>query len=301
MATLVVGCGYVGLRLAGQLAGRGGRVYGARRGIPDPAAFEEAGVIPLELDVTRPSTLERVPSGIRRVVNAVSSSRGGPGVYREVYLEGTRALIGRLGGIERYLHVGSTSVYGQSDGSWVDEDSERSPRTEGSRILVETEDLLLEAWRREGFPAVLARVSGIYGPGRGHLLARYLEGRAVLHRGGARHLNMIHVEDLVDLLEGLLDKGAPGEAYNLSDGAPVTQREFLEWLARELGGPLPPSSGEEPAGKRAPTDKRVSSRKACELTGHRFRYPSWRQGYAGPVALALQARLRAERAGGTAQ
>ena len=291
MEIAVIGCGYVGMRLAARLAARGHRVHGIRRRIPDPAPFEAVGIVPLELDLTRPETLDRLPDTLEGMVNAVSSSRGGVEEYRRVYLEGTRTLVERFTGIRRYLHVGSTGVYGQTGGEWVEEDAERRPATETARVLVETEDLLLGAWRTSSFPAILARVSGIYGPGRGHLFRRYVEGSATMHGDGGRHLNMIHVEDLVRLLDALLETGVPGEVYNLTDDAPVRQRDFLLWLSRQLGRPLPPPVPGEPQGKRAPTDKRVSNRRLHALLDYRFAYPTWKEGYA-PLVEEVRRRNR---------
>ena len=60
----------------------------------------------------------------------------------------------------RLLFTSSTSVYSQRDGSWVTEESETKPARETGRILLETEKLVLE---RGG---MVARLAGIYGPGR---------------------------------------------------------------------------------------------------------------------------------------
>lgn len=290
MDTVVIGCGYVGMRVAAKLAKQGHQVYGVRRFISDSTSFDSAGIIPLSIDITQPKQLHRIPDSVRWVVNAVSSSRRGVDVYRKVYLEATQSLIHYLRHIQiqRYLHVSSTSVYGQTDGSQVDEDSERKPISPTSQILIEAENLLLRAHRQNLFPAIIARVSGIYGPGRGYLFHQYLRNEATIDRNGSRFLNMIHVEDLARALIRTLEIGTPGQAYNLTDSRPVTQREFLSWLATELENPLPlPASQKEQKQRKRPvTSKRVNNQRLLNELGFHFQFPTYLEGYAENIRVA---------------
>ena len=64
----------------------------------------------------------------------------------------------------RFVFCSSTSVYGQTDGACVTEESPATPGRETGCILRETEDLVLQ---RTG---TVARLAGIYGPGRSVLL-----------------------------------------------------------------------------------------------------------------------------------
>ena len=290
MDTAVIGCGYVGMRVAAKLAKQGHLVYGVRRFISDSAPFESAGIIPLSIDITQPKQLYRIPDSIRWVVNAVSSSRRGVDAYRKVYLEATQSLILYLHNtrIQRYLHVSSTSVYGQTDGSRVDETSERKPISLTSQILIEAEDLLLRAQQENLFPAIIARASGIYGPGRGYLFRQYLRNEATMDGDGSRFLNMIHVDDLASALILTLEIGRPGEAYNLTDSLPVTQHEFLSWLATELDKPLPPfaSPKKHKQRKRSITNKRVCNQRLLNELGFHFQFPTYREGYTENIRIA---------------
>ena len=290
MDTAVIGCGYVGMRVAANLAKQGHQVYGVRRFISDSKPFDSAGITPLSIDITQPEQLHRLPDSVRWVVNAVSSSRRGAGVYRKVYLEATQSLIHyfRNTRIQRYLHVSSTSVYGQTDGSQVDETSERKPISPTSQILIDAEDHLLRAQQENLFPAIIARVSGIYGPGRGYLFHQYLSNVATMDGDGSRYLNMIHVDDLVSALILTLEIGKPGQSYNLTDSRPVTQHEFLSWLAAELNNPLPPSASpkEYKQRKRPITNKRVCNRRLLNELGFHFQFPTYREGYAENIRVA---------------
>lgn len=290
MDTAVIGCGYVGMRVAAKLVKQGHQVYGVRRFISDSAPFDSAGIIPLSIDITQPEQLHRLPASVRWVVNAVSSSRRGVDVYRKVYLEATQSLIHYLRNtrIQRYLHVSSTSVYGQTDGSQVDETSERKPISPTNQILIDAEDLLLRAQQEDLFPSIIARVSGIYGPGRGYLFRQYLRNEATMDGEVSRFLNMIHVDDLASALILILEVGRPGQAYNITDNFPVTQHEFLSWLAAELNKPLPPSASPKrhKQRKRPITNKRVSNQRLLNELGFHFQFPTYREGYAENIRVA---------------
>jgi len=287
MRVLIVGCGYVGLPLGAELVKRGHAVFGLRRTVEGAEELQAAGLTPLVGDVTRPETLRALPGPFDWVVNTVSSSKGGAEVYRAVYVDGTRHLIEWLTATppRKFVHTSSTSVYAQTDGSEVTETSSAQPTTDTSQLLVEAEDLLRKAAREEGFPAVVLRVAGIYGPERGFLFQQFLREEARLSGDGSRLLNMIHRDDVVSAIIAALERGKPGRTYNVTDNEPVSQRAFFEWLTDKLHKPMPPSADESGATrrKRAVTNKRVSNRRLREELAWTPSYPTFREGYAEDV------------------
>jgi len=280
MRVLIIGCGYVGVPLGSRLAAAGHEVIGLRRDASTRDHLAAAGIQLLEGDITRPETLARIAPRFDAVINTVSSSRGGPEEYRAVYLDGTRNLLRWLEPHPpaRYLYTGSTSVYAQSDGSWVTEEDRTEPDSPTSRVLVETEEELRRAFLSRGFPAVILRVAGIYGPERGHLFKQFLRGEAVMREDGAAWINSVHVDDVSGAAAHLLTAGEPGGIYNVADNEPVTQRQFFAWLSAALGKPMPPSAPADPGRKRGLTNKRVSNAK-LRSTGYVFLRPTFREGY----------------------
>ena len=223
------------------------------------------------------------------MVNTVSSSRGGAADYRDTYLEGTRTLLTWLTTqpVSKFVYTSSTSVYAQNDGGSVDETSPAQPAGETGRLLRDTEELLLAATRERAFPAVILRVAGIYGPGRGHLFHQFLAGEARIAGDGSRLMNMVHRDDVATAIVAALEHGRPGELYNCADDEPVSQGEFLAWLAAQLdrSPPPPATAAENSARKRGLTHKRVNNCKLHAL-GWTPQYPSFREGYAAAIAAA---------------
>ncbi len=283
MRVVIVGCGYVGFSLATELARQGCEVFGVRRTADATAQLEAAGVQPVLADVADPASLRGLPGPFDWVVNCVSSAGGGAADYRRIYLDGTRNLLAWLAERppRKFVYTSSTGVYGQTDGSLVTETSPTDPPTETGRILLETERLLLDAARQRAFPAVILRVAGIYGPGRGHYLQQLLNNEARIEGTGERYLNMIHRDDVVGVMLAALRNGQSGEIYNAVDDEPVTQVALFRWLAEALGRlPLPATPVNAAAArKRGLTSKRVSNAKLKSELGYRFQYPTFREGF----------------------
>jgi nucleoside-diphosphate-sugar epimerase len=287
MRVLIVGCGYVGLPLGAELVRQGHEVFGVRHTAAGEVELKAAGIHPLIADVTQPADLAKLPGPFDWVVNTVSSTQGGLEEYREVYLQGTRYLIEWLAPtpLKKFVYTSSSSVYGQTDGSQVKDTSPTEPASPTSRILVETEKLLLEAVHTKNFPAVLLRVAGIYGPGRGHLFLQYLRNEAKIIGQGERIINMLHRDDVVGAILAALKDGRRGEIYNAVDDEPVAQLHFFRWLSETLGKWMPPFATKEESTppKRGLTNKKVSNRKLKMELGYRFKYPTFRQGYTAEI------------------
>lgn len=221
-----------------------------------------------------------VPEGWQEtdaLVHCASSRGGGPDAYRRVYRDGLRNLLSAFRP-RRVLFVGSTSVYAQKNGTWVNESSPTEPNRETGAILRETEEIALGAG---GF---VLRLSGLYGPGRSVLLRRFLNGQARIE--DSRWLNLIHREDAARAVLHLLTCGALPGIYNGSDDTPATQREIFGWMAKELDRPLPRAGAPDPHRKRGWTNKRVSNRK-LRATGWTPQFPGFRDALPALIDAAI--------------
>jgi nucleoside-diphosphate-sugar epimerase len=209
------------------------------------------------------------------IVHCASSGRGGADAYRAVYLDGCRHLLARFPGIP-LLYTSSTSVYAQSDGSVVTEESPAIPDRETGSILRETEDLVLSSG------GIITRLSGIYGPGRSVILKKFLSGEAIIEEDGRRYLNQIHRDDAASaILHLALLQSEIGNRqstignlplFNLSDSHPLSQFACYEKLSSHFHRPLPPTGPRDPDRKRGWTHKQVGNAK-LRATGWEPRFP----------------------------
>lgn len=295
MRVLIIGAGYIGLPLGAELARRGHDVSGVRRSQAAQGELESAGIKGLFVDITKPEELLELPNDFDWVVICVATSGGDAEEYRRVYLQGMWNVIEWLdpvhetrqrdAGAPRVLYTSSTSVYGQNDGSVVDEQSPTEPAAGTARVLLETEKLLLAASEERDFPAIVLRVAGIYGPARGFWFKQFLKSEARIEGKGERFLNMIHRDDVVGCVIAALERGQTGNIYNAVDDEPVSQFDFFSWLSEVLGKPMPDWVAEnvEPARNRGVTNKKVSNQKLKTKVGYEFRYPTYRQGYMAEI------------------
>jgi nucleoside-diphosphate-sugar epimerase len=202
------------------------------------------------------------------VIHCASSGKGGTDAYQAVYFDGCKHLLECFPEV-RLIFTSSSSVYGQVDGSVVTEGSDATPDRETGRILRATEDLVLS------HRGVIARLSGIYGPGRSVILRKFLSGEAVIEEDGQRFLNQIHRDDAASALLQLaaLDSAA-GEIFNVSDSRPLSQRECYQRMAEVTGRELPPCGPRDLNRKRGWTHKQVSNEK-LRSTGWTPAFPSY--------------------------
>ena len=130
---LVVGCGYLGERVAQLWRDAGDDVYATTRG-DNAGALARAGLRPLTVDVTR-GPLSALPV-VDTVVFAVGRSRRSGATMRDIHVEGLGAVLNALpGATGRVIYVSSTGVYAQDGGEWVDEESVCTPDREGGRAV----------------------------------------------------------------------------------------------------------------------------------------------------------------------
>jgi nucleoside-diphosphate-sugar epimerase len=275
---VIAGCGFLGEAAAGLFLRAGWRVLGICASGESAGRLSAKGIEGFAADISQRFD---VPGGWERpevVIHSASSGRGGPDAYDRVYRAGMEELVAGFRPA-RVIFTGSTSVYGQASGVWVDEGSETFPPRETGEILLSAEKIALKAG---GF---VARLSGIYGPGRSVLLRKFLDRTATLEGGGDRWINQIHRDDGASALFHLATADAEAGVYNVCDNTPATQREVYRWIAACVGGSLPPDCPPEIGRKRGWTNKRVSNGK-LRATGWAPRFPSYQDAL---PALVVQA------------
>jgi len=265
---LIAGCGFVGLATARLFARRGWEVAGCTHSAESAAKLsgEPFPVVPCDIaDRSAVDTLAALEA-VDAVIHCASSGRGGAEQYRRVYLEGARHLSAVFPSAT-LLFTSSTSVYAQIDGEWVTEESAAEPQRETGRLLRETEEFIIAQ------NGIVARLAGIYGPGRSVLLRKFFDGTAIIEGDGAKWINQAHRDDIASALVHLVAGRARG-IFNVNDDQPLAQRDLYAWLADRFHRPLPPSGPIDLSRKRGWTNKRVSNARLHAL-GWQPRFPSF--------------------------
>ncbi len=270
---LVIGCGYVGLPLALELKKRFAVSVWVHSEATAAALAPHDFARVIVGDVADSKTWDELDTSCNLVIHCASSGRGGEAAYEEVFVQGAMRMKENLARV-RKIFVSSTSVYGQTAGEAVTEDSTAEPSTATGKLLHQAEAIVLGAG-----DATVVRSSGIYGPGRGVLFEKFRRGEALIEGDGSRWINQIHQRDLVAALIHLIDQGQYGHIFNATDNTAVTQRDYYEWCAEFLKKPLPPFGPVNTQRKRGLTSKRVSNAK-LRATGWAPAYPSFREGIA---------------------
>jgi nucleoside-diphosphate-sugar epimerase len=265
MSVLIVGCGYLGKRVATAIRDAGRPVFALTRSRTQELLA--AGLTPIVGDVMRPESLA-LPA-VETVVYAVGLDRRSGQSMRDVYVDGLANVLDRLPTPRQFVYVSSSSVYGQTDGTWVNESSPTEPIEESGRVVLEAERLLAS---RLPFATIL-RFSGIYGPNRLLRKAALLAGEPLLGNAD-KWLNLIHVDDGVRAV--LAAEAVAGETINICDDEPVTRRHFYTTLAELLHAPA--AAFAPGASTRGETNRQIANTKAKALLGFRPDFPSFRVG-----------------------
>lgn len=236
-ARLVVGCGYLGTRVAARWLAAGDRVFGITRSPTRAATLASLGITPLVHDVTSaaPSDPLRGLPSLDTVFWAVGFDRASGATHRDVHVHGLGRLLDALAGTPRVILSSSTGVWGDERGGVVTEATPTHPGREAGRVLVEAEALLRS--HAKG-PGVALRFAGLYGPDRLPRLDDLKAGRA-LAADPDSWLNLIHVDDAAAVVCTVAAAAAPRPLYVVSDGHPVLRRDWYGHLARITGSPAP--------------------------------------------------------------
>jgi nucleoside-diphosphate-sugar epimerase len=273
---MVLGCGYLGERVADHWRRDGARVIvGTRR--PDRATrLAAAGFEARVLDVTQPATLGHLPP-LDTLLFAVAHDPSSMASQQAVCVDGLRHVLDAIDTLTgRLIYISTTGVYGQQDHEWVDERSTCDPRRAGGRCYLRAEQRLRA--HRWGARSVILRLAGLYGPGRVPYLDR-LRSNQPLPVDPAGYLNLIHVDDAVRVVLASGQCELPN-LFVVADGSPVLRadyyREVGSWVGREpaFGSPDPHSA----QAQRALASKRVCNAKLVQQLGVRLRFPSYREG-----------------------
>ena len=179
-------------------------------------------------------------------------------------------------------YLSATSVYGNHNGEWVDENSETKPTSPNGveRLKVEKEWMQLAS--KFDLPFQIFRLSGIYS-NQFNILKRLKSGEAKIINKKNHFFSRIHVEDIADILLSSLNNLKKKEIYNISDNLPASAEEVAMYGVKLLGLDKPKTIEineiESEMLKNFYKDsKKVDNKKMKEFFNHKLKYPTYVEG-----------------------
>jgi nucleoside-diphosphate-sugar epimerase len=277
---LIVGCGYVGERIADRWQTRGDRIMAITRSPSRATTLKQQGWEPLVWNWLDPTTV--LPGDLPcfdSILIAVSHApvEGVPAESTHTRgLDRLQPAVAANSPEARWVYLSTTGVFAPIlDGSWVDENSPVGPNRPGSLAA-----LAGERWIESHLTSahrVVLRPSGIYGPGRVPRWEALRDG-LTLRVDPDSYLNLIHVEDLARAIEVVADARETSPLYCVSDGHSPTRREYYETISEWMGWPAPVFDANAERQTRSEGNKRVSPDKLRTEMAIQFAYQSFREG-----------------------
>ena len=256
MRVLVTGAtGFTGGHLARALAARGDEVRVLVRGSPTDghgrsrtADLQAGGIDVVRGDVKDCAALARATRAVDVVYHIAAIYRQASlreEEYRAVNATAVRSVVeaAAAGGARRVVHCSTVGVHGDVEHPPADEDAPLKPGDIYQVTKLEGEQMAREASAETGVEVVIARPTGIYGPGDRRLLKLFrgvARRRFVILGGGEIYYHLTYIDDLVEgfRLCGTVPAAA-GRTYILAGGEVTTLNELAGLIAEEAHVPPP--------------------------------------------------------------
>ena len=250
MRVLVTGAtGFTGGHLARTLAAQGRQVTALVRDPARARELEASGITLAAGDIRDAAAVERAAQGAAVVYHIAAIYRQAglrEDEYRAVNARAVSTVIesASRAGVSRVVHCSTVGVHGDVERPPAGEDAPLRPGDIYQVTKLEGEQIARDTGARTGTEVVVARPTGIYGPGDRRLLK--------LFRGVARRRFVVlgsgeifyHLTYIDDLAEGFRlcgeVRGAAGRTYILAGGEVTTLNELIRIIA-EVAGVDPPT------------------------------------------------------------
>jgi nucleoside-diphosphate-sugar epimerase len=286
---IILGCGYVGARLARAALAEGRTVRVCARGTGRLAPLGALGAEVKFLDAGVPRQLTPAMSGLPGATVVYSIPPVGnlpPGVAIRAALQAAYGA-----GADCFILFSSSGLYGSApdDEVWIDEDTPVAT-DDPPMNNVKNDELEVERCSFDRLRTVTLRLAPVYGPGRG-LRERIRKGEFRLLDDGQHATSRIHVDDVAHVVFAAEARAPRGARYLVADDEPTTQGDYTRWLCERLGLPLPPSRQMFEPGKPrvAHRNRRIRNARLKQELGIELRCPTFREGEA-----AIDAELAAQ-------
>jgi len=281
MSELVFGCGYLGRKIAAKRQQVDLECQGVVRTLASQERLQELGVRAIQADLDTPE-LPQLPLQDSTLFYFIPPPKTGD---LDTRVQRLISEFARQGNPRRIVYLSTTGVYGDCQGAWVSEIHPVNPMVPRAKRRWNAESRFQD-WRlATGNELVILRVAGIYGPGK-LPLERLRKGLPLVRAEESPWTNRIHISDLVRVCIAAMERGADGEVYNASDGAPGTMIDYFTQIADLAGLPPPPAISLAQAEVQLSAgmlsymreSRRLDNRKIRDELGVNLEFPTLEQG-----------------------
>ncbi len=247
LSALVTGAsGFIGGRMAERLAlEEGVRVRAMVRNLKKAERLRKLPLEIVQADLLALPSLRKAVDGCDLVFHCAALVRetGDRNEFYQTNVKGTEDILKVASdtGIKKFIHFSSVAVYGMNppDGS-----DETTPYQPCGNLYCDTkiasEEAVWTAYQDTKIPVVVIRPVNVYGPHSSAWTIRPIKlinsGQMMLINGGTGICNYVYIDNLLDatLVATKRDQSV-GQVYLISDGVPVTWKEFFGYYAQMAG------------------------------------------------------------------
>ena len=179
-------------------------------------------------------------------------------------------------------YLSATSVYGNHNGKWVNENSETKPTTVNGINRLKAEEHWLKYAKENNLPLQIFRLSGIYSDQK-NIFKRINSGEAKIVKKEKHFFSRIHIEDIANILFHSLKKFKRNEIFNISDNYPSSQEEIAYYGFKLLKLDPPSLTKLDHLEDGMLKDfykesKKVDNKKMKEFFNYKLTYPTYKEG-----------------------
>ena len=185
--------------------------------------------------------------------------------------------------VKRVIYLSTTAVYGDANGSTVDEKYKINPQSDRAKSRILAESQWTDLCDKFGVTLNILRLSGIYGTGRNQI-RNLINGTAKRIIKEGHVFNRIHVADIARIIYMLSVSDIKSDIFNISDDMPAPPQDVVEFAARLLNTdpPEPVIFSEAILSEMARSfyseTKYIINQKIKEKLGLELKYPNYKLG-----------------------
>ena len=185
--------------------------------------------------------------------------------------------------VKRVIYLSTTAVYGDANGSTVDEKYKINPQSARAKSRILAESQWTDLCDKFGVTLNILRLSGIYGTGRNQI-RNLINGTAKRIIKEGHVFIRIHVADMSRIIYMLSVSDIKSDIFNISDDMPAPPQDVVEFAARLLNTdpPEPVIFSEAILSEMARSfyseTKYIINQKIKEKLGLELKYPNYKLG-----------------------